>query len=426
MNRKTTAKNLANRKNTSSTVNLSGNAIGKKVSLSSADAQNIEKVTSLMVDIIRRQRRLWRKEITDWQAARYAYYQAEIPKFYPMQEVYQDIMLDGHLTGITESRTLRCINKPFIFTIDGVKDDNLTAYIEDQEWFDLVIEEAHKSTYMGETFLWIKNFEKGNIKEVELIDRGLLVPGQKILLYDINGNKGLDVSEVDDVLLYAKFYSNIGILEKAAVYTILKRHSWGSWDEFEELFGIPIRIAKIASQSETVKNEVAGWLESMGSAPYGVFPIGTEIDIKENSKADAFNVFFKKIEALDKELSKLILHQTMTTENGASKAQGTVHENTLDEVIQADIKKMLSFLNKRLVPAMRKLGYNIPENAKIAVEKTINPKEQITIDSQLMSNGYILKQQYVEETYGVEIESLPTSPNPSEGGGQKPSAAKKP
>jgi hypothetical protein len=400
---------LSNQKNT---VSLSGNALGKKVSLSGNDSQNIEKITNLMVDVIRRQRRLWRKELNDWTAARYAYYQSEIPRNYPIQEVYDDIELDGHLTGITEDRTLRCTNKNYIFSIDGIKDDVLTEFIEDQEWFDLVLEEAHKSTYRGETFIFIKNFEKGNIKEVEVIDRGLLVPGQKVLLYDINGVKGLDVSQVNDVLLYAKFYNNIGILEKAAVYTILKRHSWGSWDEFEELFGIPIRIAKVASQSETVKNEVAGWLEEMGSAPYGVFPIGTEVEIKENSKTDSFNVFYQKIKALDAELSKLILHQTMTTENGASKAQGTVHENTLEEVIKSDKKKMLSFLNKRLVPAMRFLGYKIPDKAKITIEKTIDPSEQIDIDDKIMSNGYILKQQYLEETYGVEIESMPTGNNP--------------
>jgi hypothetical protein len=415
-------KNITNVQKRVNTVNLSGNAIGKKVSLSNVDSGDITKITNLMVDVIRRQRRLWRKEINDWQAARYAYYQSDIPRFYPMQEVYEDIMLDGHLTAVTEDRTLRTINEDYIFSIDGIKDDKLTALIEDQEWFDYLLEETHKSTYRGEGYIWIKDFEKGNIKEVELVDRGLLVPGQKILLYDINGNKGLDVSEVDDILLYTKFYSNIGILEKAAVYTILKRHSWGSWDEFEELFGVPIRIAKIASQSETVKNEVAGWLEEMGSAPYGVFPIGTEIDIKENSKADAFNVFYQKIQALDKELSKLILHQTMTTENGASKAQGNVHENTLEEVIKSDKKKMLSFLNKRLVPAMRKLGYAIPDNAKITIEKTKDPEKQIKIDSQLMTNGYILKQQYIEETYGVEIERMPSEQTPP----IKPDNAKKP
>ena len=417
-------KNIAQATKRVSQINLSGNAVDKKVTLSSNEAVDINKITNMMVDVIRRQRRLWRKEINDWQHARRSYYQSEIPRFWPMQEVYDDIMLDGHLTAVTEDRTLRTINEDYIFTIDGIKNDDLTALIEDQEWFDLVLEEAHKTTFRGECFLWIKDFEKGIIHEVEVIDRGLLVPGQKILLYDINGTKGLDVSEVDDILLYASFYSKIGILEKAAVYTILKRHSWGSWDEFEELFGVPIRIAKVASQSESVKNEVAGWLEEMGSAPYGVFPIGTEIEIKENTKADAFNVFYMKIQALDKELSKLILHQTMTTESGSSKAQGSVHENTLGEVIKSDKKKMLSFLNKRLVPAMRLLGYKIPDNAKITIEQTKDPETQIKIDSQIMSNGYILKQAYLEETYGVEIEA---SPSPSEGGGkEKQETAKKP
>lgn len=391
---------------TSGAVNFSGNAI-KKVSLSGNDAKDIKKVTSLMVDVIRRQRRLWRKEINDWQSARYALYNSEKPRTYPMQEVYEDIMLDGHLTGITENRTLRTTNKDFIFMTDGVKEDKLTEFIKDQEWFEKVIEEAHKSAYYGYSLLWIKDYLKGEIKEVELIPRGLVIPTEKVLLYNIDADKGIDFSEIKDILLFAQFYGPVGLLEKAAVYTILKRHSWGSWDEFEELFGIPIRIAKIASQSETVKNEVAGWLEEMGSAPYGVFPLGTEVDIKENAKTDSFNVFYKKIEALDKELSKLILHQTMTTENGASKAQGNVHENTLGELVYNDEKKMLAFLNNRLVPAMRMLGYAIPETAKIGIEKTTDPKQQITIDGVLMQNGYVLKQQYLEETYGVEVERMP-------------------
>lgn len=388
------------------TVNFSGNAL-KNVSLSGNDTKDVKKVTNLMVDVIRRQRRLWRKELTDWQAARFALYNSETPRTYPMQELYLDIMLDGHLTGITENRTLRSTNKNYVFTTNGVTNEKLTEFIKDQEWFELLIEEAHQSVYYGYSLLWIKEFSKGQIKEIELLPRGLIVPQEKVLLYSYDADKGIDFSEVDDVLLYAQFYKPVGLLEKAAVYTILKRHSWGSWDEFEELFGIPIRIAKIASQSETVKNEVAGWLEEMGSAAYGVFPIGTEVDIKENSKSDAFNVFFQKIQALDKELSKLVLHQTMTTENGSSKSQGNVHENTLAEVVYADEKKMLSFLNNRLVPAMRKLGYQIPLKAKIAVEKTTDPDSQIKIDGVIMKHGYTLKQTYLEETYGVEIEALP-------------------
>ena len=402
-----------------SSFHLSGNTLNKNFSLSGKDVHNVEKVTQLMIDVIRRNRRLWRKELTDWQSARYARYSAENPRTYPMQELYEDVMLDGHLTGITNNRTLRTTNKDYIFTIDGIQNDDLTNLIKDKEWFENIIQWAHESVYYGYSLIWINDFEKGNIKEVSLIPRGIVIPEHKVILYDLNSNKGIDYSEIKDVLLYAQFYDNIGLLEKASVYTILKRHSWGSWDEFEELFGVPIRIAKIASQSEQVKNEVAGWLEDMGSAPYGVFPIGTEVDIKENSKSDAFNVFFQKIKALDAELSKLVLHQTMTTENGSSKSQGEVHENTLEQLVYADEKKELAFLNNRLVPAMRLLGYQIPDNAKISIEKTKDPERQITIDSELLTNGYILTQNYIEGTYGVEIELMPNQSAPTPNNGKK-------
>jgi hypothetical protein len=400
-------------------INFSGNAI-KKVSLSGKDTRNVKQVTDLMVNIVKRQRLLWRKEINDWQTARYSRYAIDYPKNYLMQEVFEDVMLDGHLTGITENRTLRTTNKDYIFAIDGIKDDQLSELINDKQWFEDALQFAHESTYYGGSVIWVKEFAKGEIKKVELVPRGQVIPEKRVLLYDISSDKGIDFSEIKDILWYAQFYNPVGLLEKAAVYTILKRHSWGSWDEFEELFGIPIRIAKIASQSETVKNEVAGWLEEMGSAPYGVFPLGTEVEIKENSKTDSFNVFFKKIEALDKELSKLVLHQTMTTENGSSKAQGSVHENTLGEVVYSDEKKMLAFLNNVVVPGMKMLGYNIPENAKIIVEKTTDPSKQIEIDKEFIAGGYVLKQDYIESTYGTEIESMPTNAVPEKPTDKKP------
>ncbi|MDO5608268.1 MAG: DUF935 family protein [Capnocytophaga sp.] len=412
------------RKNIHKSVQLSGNAFKKKAQLNKNNTQNIQQVTQLMVDLVRRQRRLWRTELAQWQSARYARYHTQFPRTYPLDEVYQDIILDGHLTGISENRTLRTTNKDYIFTVDGIKDDTLTQHIKEKQWFENLIEYAHQSVYYGHSPVWIKEFANGEIKEVELIDRGIVIPEYNLLLHDYDATTGINLKDVQEVVLLARLYNHNGLFEKAAPFTILKRHSWGSWDEFEELFGIPIRIAKIASQSDTVKNEVAGWLEEMGSAPYGVFPLGTEVDIKENSKSDAFQVFYRKIEALDKELSKLILHQTMTTENGGSKAQGSVHENTLDEVVYADEKKMLAFLNDKLVPAMRNLGYNIPDNAKISIGKTTDPAEQIKIDGILMAQGYVLKQEYVEQTYGVEVESMPQRGtdffNPKEDSSKKP------
>ncbi|GAA5096848.1 hypothetical protein GCM10023210_31170 [Chryseobacterium ginsengisoli] len=391
-----------------STIQLSGNAFNNNLKLSKVTPQNIESVTKTMVDMIRRQKRIWRKEINDWQSARILRNSVDFPNNFYLQEVNDDAMMDPHLIAVTGNRTLRTTNKNFIFAIDGKKDDERTKYIEAKQWFEYALKYAHTTYYRGGICLFINGFKDGEITSIKHIPFGLYLPEQQMIINDFVG-MGIDITKFDDILLHTQLSDEIGLLEKAFPYTCLKRHSWGSWDEFEELFGIPIRIAKVASQSETVKNEVAGWLEEMGSASYGVFPTGTEIEIKENTKGDAFNVFFQKIKALDAELSKLIVHQTMTTDNGSSKAQGSVHENTLNEIVKADEKDILGWLNDVLVPAMRKLGYKIPENSKIIVEQTKDPSEQIKIDGVLMSNGYVLKQTYIEEVYGVEIESMPNS-----------------
>lgn len=387
---------------------IGGNILKAPIKLGTKDSQDVKKVTQMMVDAIRYNRSLWRKEIGDWQRARQVRYSIDNPKNHLLQEVYQDTMMDGQLTGITQNRTFRTTNKDFIFVDkDGKKDDACTEFIKDKSWFEDFIRFAHESVYYGTSVIWIKELIGNEIKSVELIERNRIIPEKKYLLTDMLTDKGIFYEDYPELLIEVQMYDAVGLLEKATPYAILKRHSWGSWDEFEELFGVPIRVAKVASQSEQVKNEVAGWLEEMGSAAYAVVPLGTEIDIKENSKSDAFNVFYQKLKACREELSMLILHQTMTTENGGSKAQGTVHENTLGELIFSDEKKMLSILNDKLLPAMKAHGYAIPDGLKIAVAQTKDPKEQIAIDSVFLGSGYILPASYITEVYGTEIEQMP-------------------
>lgn len=398
---------------TQNTTDISGNLLYKPMKLSAKDSRDVGKVTKMMLDVVKQHRRLWRKEINDWQRARQIRHSLEFPQNYLLQEVYLDIMLDGQLTGITQNRTFRTTNKDFIFVNkEGKKDDACTEFIKDKSWFETFIQYAHETMYFGTGVVWFNNLLKNEIQGVEPLDRAHIIPELGLFVPDVTSNKGVTYRDFPHFLIEVQMYDAIGLLEKAAPFTILKRHSWGSWDEFEELFGVPIRIAKVASQSETVKNEVAGWLEEMGSAAYGVFPLGTEVEIKENSKGDAFNVFYQKIQALREELSMLILHQTMTTENGGSKAQGTVHENTLGELIFADEKKILAILNDKLIPAMRFFGYKIPEGFKISVAQIKDTNHQIKIDQVLLQGGYVLKQSYIEEVYGSEIESMPVPQSP--------------
>ncbi len=375
-----------------------------------------KKAEKLVVDLVKSSHSVYRKEINHWQQARMAKNSLQHPRHYLLQRVYRDAMLDTHLTAVIENRILRIQNKRFVITDqNGVTIPEKTQLIT-KKWFSDLVRYALESVHFE--YSLIQFIKEGNeIVAVKNIDREHVNPDACTVVKNVSDDSGLDITAFPNDLALVKLYEGGGLLEKAVPLTILKRHSWASWDEFEQIFGMPIRIAKIGSMSDSVKNEVASWLESMGTASYGVFPNFAEIDIKEANNRDAFNVFMKKIETVDAQLSVLINGQTMTVQDGSSHSQASVHQKTQDEISEADLKGFLYWANDVLAPILRNLGYAIAENESIGVERVTDPIEKMKTDEKIMTHsGYRLSKDYLERVYGVELEELPEphKPNPTQ------------
>jgi len=389
-------------------IELNGKKITAKDSIElSKKAQNV------VLDLVRNSHSVYRREITHYQRARQMRQSKQNPRTYLQQSVYEDAMLDTHLSAVIENRILRMLNKRFVIIDDkGITNPEKSQLIN-KKWFSKAVRYLMESIFYE--YSLVQLIKDGNeIVGCNNIPRGHVIPELDIVVKNVTDDKGLDFTLFPDDLLFAKMYDGRGLLEKATPMTILKRHSWASWDEFEQVFGIPIRIAKLGSMSDPIKKEVAGWLEDMGSMSYGVFPNHAEIEIKEANNRDAFNVFFKKIEAVDSQNSILINGQTMTVQNGSSHSQANVHQQTQDEITEADLKNILYWCNDILLPTMRRIGYKIGDNEKIGVERVTNPVEKIKIDAVLMQNGYNLSKDYIERLYGVELADEPKEPKPKE------------
>jgi len=155
---------------TQHTTDIKGNLVYKPLKLSGSDSRDIKKVTQLMLDVIKTNRRLWRKEISDWQRGRQLRYSKDNPQNHLLQEVYDDVMLDGQLTGITENRTFRSTNKDYIFVDkQGKKDDKCTEYIKDKTWFENFLKITHETVYYGTGVIWLKEFNANEILTTEQI-----------------------------------------------------------------------------------------------------------------------------------------------------------------------------------------------------------------------------------------------------------------
>ena len=265
-----------------------------------------------------------------------------------------------------------------------------------------------ESKFYGYSMLLISDFAPGSIHALTDIPRENIIPESGKLLKNAMMPSGehINFREFPCFFIYIQLLNDsVGILERIAPLTIYKRHSWASWDEFEQVFGVPIRIARTMINTKKHKDDLQSWLETMGSLNYAIFDKQTEIEIKENQKTDSFNVFLQKISAINREISKGIVGQTMTMEDGSSQSQANVHLRIFDEITKADIMDIQDWISDSFFPVMRMYGYDIPEDyyLELVEKQIIEPIDKIKIDSELLRAGYIIDPAYIEEFYGTPL-----------------------
>lgn len=376
---------------------------GKKPDLK--DTRGSDKVE---IDYFRFYESLYRKEVTDWQAARTIRRDPFNPITYPMQQLYKDSMLDNHLQGAIENRILRVVNKEFTLKDkDGNIDRERSPQIQTR-WFRHLVRKAMESVFYGYSLIFVNDlFNQG--RQILDLPRENVIPERGVLLKNAFDPQSYAIPYRDfpNYFIYVQMNPDaVGTLERIAPMTIYKRHSWAAWDEFEQIFGVPIRIARTMIQTQKHKDDLQMWLETMGTSSYAIFDKQTEIEVKENERTDAFRVFYEKIQLINKEISKGVVGQTMTMDDGSSQSQANVHLQIYDEITNADILNIEDWATDDLLPVLRFWGFDIPEGYYLSLqEKTpIDPKDKIKIDEVLLKAGYNIKPEYIEETYGTPLD----------------------
>ena len=378
---------------------------------------------TMEIDYFRLYESMYRKEVTDWQNARMSRYDPFNPVTYLIQQLYKDAMLDNHLQGAIQQRILRVVNKIAVFKdAEGKQDDDRSKQIN-KKWFRHAMRKAMESKFYEYSMFLISDFTSGSIRKLVDIPRENIIPEKGLLLKEAHNPAGVAIRYEDfsNFLIYVQLSPDKGgILERIAPMTIYKRHSWASWDEFEQIFGVPIRIAKTMINTKKHKDELQEWLQMMGTSSYGIFDKQTEIEIKENQKTDSFNVFDKKIERINKEMSKGIVGQTMTMDDGSSKSQADVHLQVFQDITDADIADVQDWINDDFIPVLRNLGFDIPEGytVELQAKKNVKASEKIKEDSELLKYGYNLTPEYIESTYGVTLDKKNPKTQPEKASNQ--------
>lgn len=153
--------------------------------------------------------------------------------------------------------------------------------------------------------------------------------------------------------------ANVALLRSLAKYWVGAQYGYQWLANFAQMFGIPIRWANYEPNNESQRAAIGEMLENLGSAGWGAFPKGTELQLHEAKSTGRDNPQAYLMEVADKACDILILGQTLTTDVGdsGSRALGDVHASIRGDVIDSAAEWVEGVINDQLIPALMRHNY---------------------------------------------------------------------
>ena len=186
-----------------------------------------------------------------------------------------------------------------------------------------------------------------------------------------------------------------------------KRNDIKFWLIFLEKFGQPTAIGRLPQGKDNdtpTQTKVLSALRAVATETGILLPEGAEIELLEATRSGAADYEAMK-SAMDAAIAKIVLSQTMTTDNGSSRSQSETHADVRDMVVQADADLICESFNNTVVKWW--FDYNqaaFPNAKQPRLSRNLEPKNDLAKtaerDNKIMALGYEPTEAYIKETYG--------------------------
>ncbi|ADZ72412.1 DUF935 domain-containing protein [Polymorphum gilvum] len=178
--------------------------------------------------------------------------------------------------------------------------------------------------------------------------------GRELRLREDGSADGREISRYSFIRHVPKLKSGLpirgGLARLAAWAFLLKSYTLKDWAAFLEVFGMPMRVGRYPrSATPDEKRVLLRAVRDLGADAAAIIPTGMDVEFIEAKGGSGNAVFGAMAEYLDAQISKAVLGQTMTTDDGSSLAQAQVHENVRYDILRADGRQVSTTLNRDLV-----------------------------------------------------------------------------
>jgi len=159
------------------------------------------------------------------------------------------------------------------------------------------------------------------------------------------------------VLHFAKAKAGLpirgGIARAAGWAYLFKNYVLKDWVTFAEVYGQPLRLGKYGpGATDADKSTLLRAVANIGTDAAAIIPDSMVIEFTQARAAGSADLYERFCEYIDRQLSKAILGQTLTTEMpraGGSRAAAQVHDAVRRDILNADARRLAATLTRDLI-----------------------------------------------------------------------------
>ncbi len=310
------------------------------------------------------------QDIDSWRNAIKAFENITNPSRIKLYELYNDILLDAHLEATWGKRQDAITNREIVFVREGKEDKEINKILNSPDMRNLITD-LHDTIAWGFTLIQVNSilydeYEERYVIDYDLIPRVHVHPEDNFeCVSKDQGQATRDIlfkePPISRYMIWAGKPKDMGLFIKAAQYVIYKRGDFGDWAQFAELFGMPFREARYDDYDDATRIALEQAMINYGGAAYAVLPKGADFKLHDSVKGTASDLYKQLLDACNAEISKCILGNTLTTEQGSNGARslGEVHQSAEEQKHLSDLKFVGDILNTKFKAILKLFGFNV-------------------------------------------------------------------
>ncbi len=183
---------------------------------------------------------------------------------------------------------------------------------------------------------------------------------------------------------------------------------------FTERYGMPFFLARLDDNSwKTERGAISQLVRNFGSDGGAVLTKAVEAELLESNNTG--DLFFKLLEYFGDWKTKTVLGQLASSASSGGLSGGDAQSQVRDDILASDCRQLAATVRRDILRPW--VMWNYGEGAPVP-QFCLEAKKQrdLTALSQVVLNlknaGKTVTDEYVENTFGVELEEAPESPEP--------------